>query len=70
MTRDELIKHLCEHFAVGTKEGSYTYNLQRHKSAFGYGTMHLSDFEEFGEEECAEIASFLIEKKIVSVSDD
>ena len=57
--RDDLVTWLNEYFGMAD---TYHYNLTRCKSAFGIGTMQLSDFEEFDESDVEELADFLLGK--------
>lgn len=56
---EKLKSLLMEYFDIGD---SYTYNLTRVKSAFGYGTMSINDFEEFSEENIDDIINFILKK--------
>ena len=56
---EKLKSLLMEYFDIGD---SYTYNLTRVKSAFGYGTMSIDDFEEFSEEKIDDIFKFIQKK--------
>lgn len=60
-TKDKLIKLLMEYFSIGD---SYAYNLTRVKSAFGYGTIDLEDFEEFDEDTVNDLADYLIQNGV------
>lgn len=57
----KLTNILSDYFSIGD---SYHYVLNRVKTAFGMGTMTLSDFEEYSEEIVEEIAEHLIENGV------
>lgn len=57
--RERLIQLLNRYFDIGD---SYTYNLTRVKSAFAVGTVDLDDFEEYTEDDVANLADHLIEE--------
>lgn len=56
--RKRLIQLLSRYFNIGD---SYTYNLTRVKTAFAVGTVDLDDFEEYTEDDVANLADRLIE---------
>jgi hypothetical protein len=56
--KEKLIELLSLYFNIGD---SYSYNLTRTKSAFGMGTMSLSDFEEFDDETISDLADCILE---------
>ena len=54
---EKLIGLLSDYSNIGD---SYHYTLGRSKEAFGMGTMSLYDFTEYGEDDAADLAEFLI----------
>lgn len=56
--RERLIQLLSQYFDIGD---SYTYNLTRVKSAFAVGTVDIDDFEEYTEDDVANLADYLID---------
>ena len=56
--RERLIQLLSRYFDIGD---SYTYNLTRVKSAFDVGTVGLDDFEEYTEDDVANLADYLLD---------
>ena len=61
MGREKLAQVLFDFFGFNDKNGTYTYDLTRCKTAFGIGTMSLDDFEELTEERIYELADYIIE---------
>lgn len=61
---EKLADLLNQYFEIGT-DNCYAYNLTRCKSAFGVGTVGLDDFEEFDEENSADIAKYLAEHGVL-----
>lgn len=59
----ELADLIRQHFNVGGD--CYSYTLTRDKEVFELGVMSTSDFAEFGDEECEELASYLEENGVV-----
>ena len=59
----ELADLISQHFNVGGD--CYSYTLTRDKEAFELGVMSTSDFAEFGDEECEELAGYLEENGVV-----
>jgi hypothetical protein len=59
----ELADLIGQHFNVGSD--CYSYTLTRDKEAFWLGVMSTSDFVEFGDEECEELAGYLEENGVV-----
>ena len=57
--RERLMQLLSRYFDIGD---SYTYNLTRVKSAFAVGTVDLDDFEEYTEDDVANLADYLLEE--------
>lgn len=57
--RERLIQLLSRYFNIGD---SYTYNLKRVKSAFAVDTVYLEDFDEYTENDVANLADYLIEE--------
>ena len=60
--RERLIQLLSRYFDIGD---SYTYNLTRVKSAFAVGTVGLDDFEEYTEDDVANLADHLIDNGVI-----
>ena len=60
--RERLIQLLSQYFDIGD---SYTYNLTRVKSAFAVGTVDLDDFEEYTEDDVANLADYLIDNGVI-----
>lgn len=60
--RERLIQLLSRYFDIGD---SYTYNLTRVKSAFAVGTVDLDDFEEYTEDDVANLADYLINTGVI-----
>ncbi len=60
--RERLIQLLSRYFNIGD---SYTYNLTRVKSAFDVGTVGLDDFEEYTEDNVADLADYLLEAGVI-----
>ena len=60
--RERLIQLLSRYFNIGD---SYTYNLTRVKTAFDVGTVGLDDFEEYTEDDVANLADRLIENGVI-----
>lgn len=58
---EKLIGLLSDYFNIGD---SYHYTLGRSKEAFGMGTMSLYDFTEYGEDDAADLAEFLMENGV------
>lgn len=56
--RERLIQLLSRYFNIGD---SYTYNLTRVKTAFDVGTIGLDDFEEYTEDDVANLAGHLLD---------
>lgn len=61
--RERLIQLLSRYFDIGD---SYTYNLTRVKTAFDVGTIGLDDFEEYTEDDVANLADFLIDNDVIA----
>ena len=59
----ELADLISQYFNVGGD--CYSYTLTRDKEAFELGVMSTSDFAEFGDEECEELAGYLEENGVV-----
>lgn len=59
---EKLIELLSNYFGIGD---SYHYILHRDKEAFYIGTMELNDFEEYEEDDVAEIAEYLIDNEMI-----
>jgi len=57
--KEDLIAWVNEHFGVGTKEGSYYYNLHRVKSS---RMIDIDDMHEFDEDDSVMLVDFLIKK--------
>ena len=57
--RERLMQLLSRYFDIGD---SYTYNLKRVKSAFAVDTVYLEDFDEYTENDVANLADYLIEE--------
>lgn len=57
-TRERLIQLLSQYFDIGD---SYTYNLTRDKAGFAVGTVDLDDFEEYAEDNVADLADYLLD---------
>lgn len=64
MDREKLLKILEEYFGFSDSwgDGTYFYNLNRVKSAFGVGTITIDDFTEIEYEQIEELADLIIEK--------
>ena len=60
--RERLIQLLSRYFDIGD---SYTYNLTRVKSAFAVGTVDLDDFEEYTEDDVANLADHLLDNGVI-----
>lgn len=60
--RERLIQLLSRYFDIGD---SYTYNLTRVKSAFDVGTVDLDDFEEYTEDDVANLADYLLDNGVI-----
>lgn len=60
--RERLMELLSRYFNIGD---SYTYNLTRVKSAFAVGTVDLDDFEEYTEDDVANLAGHLYNNNVV-----
>lgn len=60
--RERLIQLLSRYFDIGD---SYTYNLTRVKSAFAVGTIDLDDFEEYTEDDVADLADHLLDNGVI-----
>ena len=60
--RERLMQLLSRYFDIGD---SYTYNLTRVKSAFAVGTVDLDDFEEYTEDDVANLADHLIDNGVI-----
>lgn len=60
--RERLMELLNRYFDIGD---SYTYNLTRVKSAFDVGTIGLDDFEEYTEDDVANLADHLIDNGVI-----
>ena len=60
--RERLIQLLSRYFDIGD---SYTYNLTRVKSAFAVGTVDLDDFEEYTEDDVANLADYLLDNGVI-----
>ena len=60
--RERLIRLLSQCFDIGD---SYTYNLTRVKTAFGVGTVGLDDFEEYTEDDVADLTDHLLEAGVI-----
>ena len=60
--RERLMQLLSRYFNIGD---SYTYNLTRVKTAFAVGTVDLDDFEEYTEDDVANLADRLIEDGVI-----
>lgn len=60
--REQLIQLLSRYFDIGD---SYTYNLTRVKSAFAVGTVDLDDFEEYTEDDVADLADHLLDNGVI-----
>lgn len=60
--RERLIRLLSRYFDIGD---SYTYNLTRVKSAFAVGTVDLDDFEEYTEDDVANLADYLLDNGVI-----
>ena len=54
-----LSRILMDYFTIGN---SYTYELTRDKSAFGIGTMTFDDFNEWDEEQIADLTEYIIKR--------
>lgn len=61
--RERLTQLLSRYFDIGD---SYTYNLTRAKSAFAVGTIDLDDFEEYTEDDVANLADYLLENGVIA----
>ena len=57
--RERLIQLLSRYFDIGD---SYTYNLTRVKTAYDVGTIGLDDFEEYTEDDVANLADYLLKE--------
>lgn len=60
--RGRLIQLLSRYFDIGD---SYTYNLARVKSSFAVGTVDLDDFEEYTEDDVANLADYLLDNGVI-----
>jgi len=60
--RERLIQLLSRYFNIGD---SYTYNLTRVKSAFAVGTVDLEDFDEYTEDDVADLADYLLDNGVI-----
>lgn len=60
--RERLIQLLSQYFDIGD---SYTYNLTRDKAGFAVGTVDLDDFEEYTEDDVANLADYLLENGVI-----
>lgn len=60
--RERLIQLLSRYFNIGD---SYTYNLTRVKTAFDVGTIDLDDFEEYTEDDVANLADYLLDNGVI-----
>lgn len=60
--RERLKQLLSRYFDIGD---SYTYNLTRVKSAFAVGTVDLDDFEEYTEDDVANLADHLLDNGVI-----
>lgn len=60
--REQLTQLLSRYFNIGD---SYTYNLTRVKTAFDVGTIGLDDFEEYTEDNVADLADYLLEAGVI-----
>lgn len=61
--RERLIQLLSRYFDIGD---SYIYNLTRAKSAFAVGTVDLDDFEEYTEDDVADLADYLLDNGVIA----
>ncbi|MGD6876938.1 hypothetical protein [Bacillus infantis] len=61
-TIENLMEVLSDYFQLNEREGSYTYELTRVKSAFSVGTMTMEDFEEWGDVHIDDLATHLWDK--------
>lgn len=62
---DRLENILRDHFGINSKDGSYTYRLNREKRAFIDGTMTFDDFTPYGDDEIEELVELLVENDII-----
>lgn len=62
--RERLIQLLSRYFDIGD---SYVYNLTRTKEAFAVGTVDLDDFEEYTEDNVADLADHLLENGVIAL---
>lgn len=53
---------LCRYFEIGDSD---TYCLTRVKEAFAIGTMTIDDFEEYTEDNVADIADYLLDNGVI-----
>lgn len=60
--RERLIRLLSRYFNIGD---SYTFNLTRVKTAFDVGTIGLDDFEEYTEDDVANLADYLLDNGVI-----
>ncbi len=60
--RERLMQLLSQYFDIGD---SYTYNLTRVKTAFDVGTVGLDDFEEYTEDDVANLADYLLDNGVI-----
>lgn len=60
--RERLIQLLSQYFDIGD---SYTYNLTRDKAGFAVGTVDLDDFEEYTEDDVANLADYLLDNGVI-----
>lgn len=60
--RERLMELLCRYFEIGDSD---TYYLTRVKEAFAIGTMTIDDFEEYTEDNVADIADYLLDNGVI-----
>lgn len=60
--RERLIQLLSRYFNIGD---SYTYNLTRVKTAFDVGTVDIDDFEEYTEDDVANLTDHLLDNGVI-----
>ena len=60
--RERLTQLLSQYFNIGD---SYTYNLTRVKTAFDVGTVGLDDFEEYTEDDVANLTDYLLDNGVI-----
>lgn len=65
MFKQDLKNLIAEFFTIGD---SYFYELKRHKSGYGIGTVSLEDFQEVDDEFVDKLSEFLYKRGVCIMS--